>query len=125
MGGPGEDRFALTCEARPDRKASHERVPKALLFQPGLLSASQKMAELREHHRCLNVALGEFKAELLEQARLVLQADALTRSEKFIGVVEWLIARQRERTLPHGRNLIAGMDAEMKRHGAALRLTVL
>ncbi|HZH16553.1 MAG TPA: hypothetical protein VE057_19530 [Archangium sp.] len=81
-------------------------VPKALLFQPGLLSASQKMAELLEHHRCLNVALGEFKAELLEQARLVLQADALTRSEKFIGVVEWLIARQRERTLPHGRNLI-------------------
>ncbi|HYO70333.1 MAG TPA: hypothetical protein VEU33_30065 [Archangium sp.] len=82
------------------------RVPQAHVFKPGLLSASQKMAELRENHRCLNVALDEFKAELLEQARVVLQAEALTRSEKFIGVVEWLIARQRERKTPHGRNLI-------------------
>ncbi len=82
------------------------KVPQALVFRPGLLSASQKMAELREHHRCLNVALDEFKPELLEQARVVLQADALTRSEKFIGVVEWLIARQRERRQPHGRNLL-------------------
>jgi hypothetical protein len=81
-------------------------VPQANLFRPGLLSASQKMAELQEHHRCLNVALSEFQAGLLEQARVVLQADALTRSEKFIGVVEWLLARQRERTLPQGRNLI-------------------
>lgn len=81
-------------------------VPQASLFRSGLLDASQRMAELREHHRCLNVALGEFKADLLEQARVVLQADALTRSEKFIGVVEWLIARQRERQLPQGRNLL-------------------
>ncbi|AKJ04740.1 hypothetical protein ATI61_101183 [Archangium gephyra] len=82
------------------------RVPQARVFKPGLLSASQKMAEHRENHRCLNVALDEFKAELLEQARVVLQAEALTRSEKFIGVVEWLIARQRERKTPQGRNLI-------------------
>ena len=82
------------------------RVPQACVFKPGLLSASQKMAEHRESHRCLNVALDEFKPELLEQARVVLQAEALTRSEKFIGVVEWLIARQRERKTPQGRNLI-------------------
>ncbi|RKH63774.1 hypothetical protein [Corallococcus llansteffanensis] len=81
-------------------------VPKARVFQPGLLNASQKRAEFQEHHRCLNVALDEFKPGLLEQARVVLQADALTRSEKFVGVVEWLIARQRERKQPHGRNLL-------------------
>jgi hypothetical protein len=81
-------------------------VPQARVFRPGLLSAGQRMAELREHYRCLNVALSEFEAELLEQARVVLQADALTRSEKFIGVVEWLLARQRERELPQGRNLL-------------------
>ena len=82
------------------------RVPKDRLFQPRLLNARQKMAEHLEHHRCLNVALDEFKVGLLEQARRVLQADALTRSEKFIGGVEWLIARQRERKQPHGDNLL-------------------
>ena len=81
-------------------------VPQASVFRPGLLSANQRMAELQEHHRCLNVALDEFKADLLEQARVVLQADALTRSEKFIGVVEWLIARQRERRQPRGGHLL-------------------
>jgi hypothetical protein len=81
-------------------------VPEALVFKEGLLSASQRMAELQEHHRCLNVALGEFQTEHLKQALTALQADALTRSEKFVGVVEWLLARQRERKLPHGRNLL-------------------
>jgi hypothetical protein len=41
-------------------------VPQASIFRSGLLDASQRMAEFREHHRCLNVALGEFKADLLE-----------------------------------------------------------
>ncbi|WNG58757.1 hypothetical protein F0U59_31510 [Archangium gephyra] len=82
------------------------RVPQACVFKPGLLSAGQKMAEHRENHRCLNVALDEFKADHLDQARVVLQAEALTRSEKFIGVIEWLIARQRERKSPQGRNLL-------------------
>lgn len=82
------------------------RVPEARVFPRGLLTAGQRMAELQEHHRCLNVALGEFQAEHLAQAQTVLQADALTRSEKFIGLVEWLIARQGERKLPWGRHLI-------------------
>lgn len=82
------------------------RVPDSHVFRPGVLDASQRMAELREHFRCLNVALGEFHADLLEQARTLLQAEALTRSEKFIGVVEWLLARQRERAMPRGQHLL-------------------
>jgi hypothetical protein len=82
------------------------RVPESLVFRPSLLDASQRMAEFREHYRCLNVALDEFKPEHLAQARTVLTADALTRSEKFIGVVEWLIARQGERKQSRGSNLL-------------------
>jgi hypothetical protein len=82
------------------------RVPQAHVFRPSLLDAHQRMAELREHHRSLNVALGEFHAELLSQARTILRAEALSRSEKFIGVVEWLIARQDERKRPQGHNLL-------------------
>ncbi|ADO68412.1 hypothetical protein [Stigmatella aurantiaca] len=82
------------------------RVPQAHVFQPSLLDAHQRMAELREHYRCLNVALGEFHTDLLKQAQTILRAEALTRSEKFIGVVEWLLARQNERKQPHGHNLI-------------------
>ncbi|MET0406584.1 MAG: hypothetical protein ABW123_29470 [Cystobacter sp.] len=82
------------------------RVPERHVFRPGLLDASQRMAELREHFRCLNVALGEFHTDLLEQARIILHAEVLARSEKFIGVVEWLLARQRERTMPRGQHLL-------------------
>ncbi|SEL79670.1 hypothetical protein SAMN05444354_108268 [Stigmatella aurantiaca] len=82
------------------------RVPQAYVFRPSLLDAHQRMAELREHYRCLNVALGEFHTDLLKQAQTVLRADALSRSEKFIGVVEWLLARQDERKQPHGHNLL-------------------
>jgi hypothetical protein len=82
------------------------RVPPAHVFRPSLLDAHQRMAELREHSRCLNVALGEFPTDLLKQAHSILQAEALSRSEKFIGVVEWLLARQEERKQPQGHNLL-------------------
>lgn len=80
--------------------------PQSLVYRPGLLNASQRTAELLEHHRILNEALNAFKPQHLEQALTILQAEALSRSEKFVGVVEWLIARQAERKGPNGANLI-------------------
>lgn len=73
----------------------------ALVYQAGVLTAAQKLAELREDFRCLQTALDDFPPEVLEQARLILDAEAVNRSEKFLGAVTWLQQRHQERKQPH------------------------
>jgi hypothetical protein len=68
-----------------------------LVHRGALLTAAQRAAELQEDFRCLNVALDEFGLGVLTQARVILEADALARSEKFLGPVTWLMARHMDR----------------------------
>ncbi len=67
------------------------------VYRGTLLNAGQRMAELREDFRCLQTALDEFKPQALKQARTILEADALARSERFLGPVAWLEARHGDR----------------------------
>jgi hypothetical protein len=66
--------------------------PAKFVYQEGALTAGQAMAALKENFRTVATALREFKPAVLDQALRVLNADALARSEKFIGPVRWLRA---------------------------------
>lgn len=55
-----------------------------------LKNARQAMAEKREEYRMLVCGLVDFPAELVAQAVTILKEDALYRSEKCLGVAEWL-----------------------------------
>lgn len=77
--------------------------PATTVYRAGVLTASQRMAELREDHRCLQLALSEFLPPALAQARTILEAEALARSERFLGVVTWLEARHADRQVKDAR----------------------
>lgn len=64
--------------------------PAHLTYREGALTAGQAMAAAKENFRTVATALSEFKAPMLNQALRLLQADALARSERFIGPVKWL-----------------------------------
>lgn len=55
------------------------------------LNCSQKSAEKLEDFKTLRSALGEIRVEVLRDAKRVLEAGALDRSEKFVNHVAWLI----------------------------------
>lgn len=71
--------------------------PKSMVFKHPLLSAAQKMAEKREDFRTVAIALADFTPVMLKEAMRLLEADALNRSEKFIGPVQWLQALHEKR----------------------------
>lgn len=58
--------------------------------RPIALNAGQAMAATLENFKTVTAALGQFQRMHIEQAIRLLEADALTRSEKFIGPVNWL-----------------------------------
>lgn len=62
----------------------------ALIYRERALTAGQAMAAAKENFRTVLTALAEFKPAMLDEALRILQADALARSEKFIGPVKWL-----------------------------------
>lgn len=68
------------------------------------MTARQKMAVKREDYRTLQRGLAEFSRDTVAQAITLLDADALSRGEKVIGPVRWLL------------NLI---DATADKHGRA------
>ncbi len=51
----------------------------------------QKMAEKKEDFNTISRALSEFTVDNLKTAVRILEADALSRSEKFLGVAQWLL----------------------------------
>lgn len=73
------------------------------VYREGVLTAEQRRSELLEDFRCLEAALAEYRPEVLEQARTLLSADALSRSERFLGVVTWLQERQADRKVRSAR----------------------
>lgn len=79
------------------------------IYREGVHTAAQRSAALREDFRCLQAALTDYSPELLDKARILLEADTLARSEKFVGPVIWLLARHDERKAPdrrRGANLL-------------------
>lgn len=61
------------------------------VYRPKLATAEQKMAVLKEDYGILCHSLADYPAAVAEQAVRVLQSDALTRSEKAVGVAEWFL----------------------------------
>jgi hypothetical protein len=68
----------------------HTRFLPTQLYSNKLLTAAQRMAELREAFGGLNAALNDFKVETLMAVIRVLEADAVTRAEKFLAHAQWL-----------------------------------
>ena len=62
-----------------------------------LLDPAQAAAAKREDHATVARALGIFTPAMLTQALRLLKADALSRSEKFIGPVTWLATLHADR----------------------------
>lgn len=68
-----------------------------------VLSPGQAMAAKREDFHTLRRALSEFNADTLAQAVLLLRQDALYRSEKVLGMAEWLLQlKEGIADKPHG-----------------------
>ncbi len=64
--------------------------PASHVYRERALTAGQAMAAKRQDFITVTTALDEFTAPMLDQALRIFEADALARSEKFIGPVKWL-----------------------------------
>jgi hypothetical protein len=66
--------------------------PKDMLYKgPKTLTPAQSAAEKREDYKMLSRALSEFDEGVVAKAVTLLQTEALYRSEKCLGVAEWLL----------------------------------
>jgi hypothetical protein len=73
---------------------SHLSGPSPAVYRDRVKTAGQAMAEKREDHGILCRGLADYPRAAVEQAVRVLRADALDRSEKTLGVAEWLAGIQ-------------------------------
>lgn len=69
----------------------HFIVPALRSYTSHLHAAEQAMAEKREEYGMLQRGLAEFPRAIVQQAVTVLEAEALYRSEKCLGVAKWLL----------------------------------
>lgn len=69
----------------------HGTPNKSLVWNSPLKTANQRAAELREEYVMLKKAIAEFSMEAAVQAVRVLEADALSRGEKTLGVAQWFL----------------------------------
>ncbi|MGR4927242.1 hypothetical protein ACIPUD_10575 [Bradyrhizobium sp. CAR08] len=74
--------------------------PAALVHRGRVLDPYQAAAAVRENVKTVSTALAEYGPKVLDEALRLLEADAFTRSEKFVGPVRWLRALH---DLPKGR----------------------
>lgn len=66
------------------------QLPKEKVNKSKLKTAYQEMAEKLEDYRILNSGLLEYSFEAVNQAVTLLKTEALYRSEKCLGIAEWL-----------------------------------
>lgn len=69
-----------------------------LAFRQTVQTAFQVMAEKKEDYKTLITSLVEFPLAAVEQAITLLKTDSLYRSEKCLGVAEWLADLHRKRS---------------------------
>jgi hypothetical protein len=65
-------------------------LPAKYVYKSRLLTAGQKMAEKLEDFKILMSGLSEYPASAVDQAVTLLKTESLYRSEKTLGVAEWL-----------------------------------
>lgn len=66
------------------------KLPTCMIHKSMTKSAGQASAEKLEDYNTVRRALEEFNADIIDQAITVLNSDALYRSEKVLGVANWL-----------------------------------
>ena len=70
--------------------------PKSMILNSRLNTAGQVAAEKLEDHRLLLDAVNKYKIETVESAVNLLRNGSLARSEKFVGIAEWLLTVMQE-----------------------------
>lgn len=65
-------------------------LPSQMVYKSRLTTAGQAMAEKLEDFRILTAGLLEYPIEVVDQAVTLLKTESLYRSEKCLGVAEWL-----------------------------------
>ena len=70
---------------------SHLSGKSSLVYVGTMKTDSQAEAEKLEDFRILQTAIAGYPKNVIEQAHRILEADALTRSEKAVGVAKWLL----------------------------------
>lgn len=65
--------------------------PKSMILNSRLNTAGQAAAEKLEDHRMLLEAVNKYKTATVETAVNLLRSGSLYRSEKFLGIAEWLL----------------------------------
>lgn len=77
----------------PDKKRgltwSHLSGAPSRVYEDRLLTAEQRMAEKLEDFKMLKHAISDYGPKVAAEAVRVLKSDALTRSEKALGIAEW------------------------------------
>jgi hypothetical protein len=77
--------------------------PAVLIFPPsGVKTRWQVVAEKREDYKTLVRGLEEFPVDVVQQAAALLGTEALYRSEKCLGVAEWLLGLHQRRAAARG-----------------------
>lgn len=77
--------------------------PELVTMDIRLSSPLQRSAEKRENYGTLSRAFADFSPELIAQAVAMLRSETLYRSEKVLGVAEWLLEVQEARTKASGK----------------------
>lgn len=80
-----------TPDAKRDITWTHYSVANPARHRHALLSASQAAAEKLQDYGTLCRGLAEFPADVVRRALGLLETDALYRSEKTLGVAQWLL----------------------------------
>lgn len=80
--------------------------PPDMIYRERALNADQAMAAARENHKTVKIALAAFPPAALDQALRILDADAVSRAEKFVGPVRWLRALQNRPKGSRGDNVL-------------------
>lgn len=85
-------------------------LPSGMVYSSKLINARQAMTEKLEDFRILADSLLEYPIEVVKQAVILLKTESLYRSEKCLGVAEWLmdlhIRRSNVKNSRHGDNII-------------------
>lgn len=73
----------------------------SMIYKERAFTASQARAASKERFKTVSIALSDFKAAALDEALRILNADVLSRSDRFVAPVRWL---RDLHSRPKGRN---------------------
>ncbi len=96
---------------KPPKMWTHFQVYNPALYQPKFaLDASQATAIKLEEHGMVERGLAEYSIDVVRQAVAILKTEQLYRSEKVLGVAEWLLklheSRDKTKNQRHRDNLV-------------------